>query len=61
MCYDPCLFGKAEIFVIFGLHFGRNYDLTNSFWIYLTFNKGVYLLGGMSELEIDTWQPDLNT
>ena len=22
--YDPCLFGRAEILVIFGLHFGRN-------------------------------------
>ena len=32
-CYDPCLFGRAEILVIFGLHFGRNNDLINSFWI----------------------------
>ena len=30
-CYDPCLFGRAEILVIFGLHFGRNDDLINSF------------------------------
>ena len=27
---DPCLFGRAEILVIFGLHFGRNDDLINS-------------------------------
>ena len=27
--YNPCLFGRAEIFVIFGLH-----DLINSFRIY---------------------------
>ena len=26
--YDPCLLGRAEIF---GLHFGRNDDLINSF------------------------------
>ena len=32
-CYDPCLFGRAEILVIFGLHFGRNDDIINSFWI----------------------------
>ena len=31
--YDPCLFGRAEILVILGLHFGRNDDLINSFWI----------------------------
>ena len=31
--YHPCLFGRAEILVIFGLHFGRNDDLLNSFWI----------------------------
>ena len=36
--YDPCFFGRAEILVIFGLHFGRNDDLINSFWIQLTFN-----------------------
>ena len=29
--YDPCLFGRAELLVIFGLHFGRNDDLINSF------------------------------
>ena len=29
-CYDPCLYGRAEILVIFGLHFGRNEDLLNS-------------------------------
>ena len=29
--YDPCLFGRAEILVISGLHFGRNDDLINSF------------------------------
>ena len=29
--YDPCLFGKAEILVIFGCHFGRNDDLIK--WI----------------------------
>ena len=29
--YDPCLYGRAEILVILGLHFGRNDDLTNSF------------------------------
>ena len=29
--YDPCLFGRAEILVILGLHFGRNDDLINSF------------------------------
>ena len=32
------LFGRAEILVILGLHFGRNDDLISSFWIiYLTF------------------------
>ena len=31
--YDPCLLGRAEILVILGLHFGRNDDLINSFWI----------------------------
>ena len=31
--YDPCLFARAEILVIFGWHFGRNDDLINSFWI----------------------------
>ena len=25
--YDACLFGRAEILVIFGLHFGRKDDL----------------------------------
>ena len=29
--YDPCLFCRAEILVIFGWHFGRNDDLINSF------------------------------
>ena len=29
--YDPFLFGRPEILVILGLHFGRNDDLTNSF------------------------------
>ena len=29
--YNPFLFGWAEILVIFGLHFGRNDDLINSF------------------------------
>jgi hypothetical protein len=29
--YDPCLFGRAEILVILGLHFGRNDDVINSF------------------------------
>ena len=29
--YDPCLFGWAEILVIFGLHFGRNDDLIKTF------------------------------
>ena len=29
--YHPCLFGRAEILVILGLHFGRNDDLINSF------------------------------
>ena len=36
--YDPCLFGRAEILVIFGWHFGRNDDLIDSFWIQLTFS-----------------------
>ena len=31
--YNSCLFGGAEILVIFGLHFGKNDDLINSFWI----------------------------
>ena len=31
--YDPWLVGRAEILVILGLHFGRNDDLINSFWI----------------------------
>ena len=30
-CYGPCLFGREEILVIFGLYFGRNDDLINSF------------------------------
>ena len=30
-CYDPSLFGKTEILVIFGLHFERKDDLANSF------------------------------
>ena len=29
--YDPCLFGRAEILVILGLHFGKNNDLIKSF------------------------------
>ena len=29
--YDTCLFGRAEILVIFGAHFGRKDDLINSF------------------------------
>ena len=37
--YDPCLFGREEILVIFGLHFGRNDDLINWFWILLTFSS----------------------
>ena len=28
--YNPCLFGRAEILVMFGWHFGRNDDLINS-------------------------------
>ena len=28
-CYDPCLFGRAENLVIFGLHFERNDDIIN--------------------------------
>ena len=32
-CYDPYLYGRAEILVIFGMHFGRNDDLKNSFRI----------------------------
>ena len=42
--YDPCLFGRAEILVIFGLHFGRNDDLINSFGISLTFTKEFALM-----------------
>ena len=30
-CYDPCLFGRAEILKKFGWEFGRNDDLINSF------------------------------
>ena len=33
--YNPCLFGRAEILVLFGLHFGRKDDLINSFWIFI--------------------------
>ena len=29
--YDPCLLGRAEILAIFGLNFGRNDYLINSF------------------------------
>ena len=29
--YDPCLFDRAEILVIFGSYFGRNDVLINSF------------------------------
>ena len=43
-CYDPCLFGRAEILVIFGLHFGRNDDLINSFGISLTFTEEFALM-----------------
>ena len=32
--------GRTEILVIFGRHFGRNDDLINSFWIWLTYSKG---------------------
>ena len=32
-CYNPCLFGRAETLVIFGLHCWRNDDLINSFWV----------------------------
>ena len=28
---NPCMFGRAEILVILGLHFGRNNGLINSF------------------------------
>ena len=31
--YDPCLFGRADILAFFGLYFGKNDDLINSFWI----------------------------
>ena len=30
-CYDLCLYGRAKILVIFGVHFWRNDDLINSF------------------------------
>ena len=30
--FHPCLFGRAEILVISGLHFGRNNDLVASRW-----------------------------
>ena len=30
-CYDPYFFGRAEILLILGLHFGGNADLINSF------------------------------
>ena len=29
--YDPFLFGREEILIMFGFHFGRNDDLINSF------------------------------
>ena len=29
--YDPCLFGRTEMLVIFGLNFGRSDDLIYSF------------------------------
>ena len=29
--YDPCLFGRVEIIVILGLHFGRNDDFISPF------------------------------
>ena len=29
--HDLCLFGRAEILEVLGLHFGRNDDLINSF------------------------------
>ena len=48
-CYDPCLYGRAEIFVIFGLHFGRNDDFINSFSNELTFsNNRLFLIIGKS-------------
>ena len=37
--YDPTLFGRAEIWKIFGWHFWRNDDLINSFWIKVTFRN----------------------
>ena len=36
--YDLCLFGMAEILIL-GLHFGRNDDLINFFWIQMTFSR----------------------
>ena len=33
-CYDPCLYSKTEIHVIFGMHFGINNDLVNSTDVY---------------------------
>ena len=38
-CPGSLLEGRAEISVIFGWDFGRNDDLVNSFWIYVTFSK----------------------
>ena len=28
-CYDPCLYGRAEILAVFGLHFWKNDELIN--------------------------------
>ena len=47
-CPGSLLEGRAEILVIFDWHFGRNDDLINSFWIYLTFSidKNVLIILG---------------
>ena len=41
--FGGLLEGRVEIWQTFGWHFWRNDDLINSFWIYLTFRKGVLL------------------
>ena len=37
-CRESLLEGRAETLLNFGWHFGRNDDLINSFWIWLTFS-----------------------
>ena len=47
-CYDPCLFSRAEILVILGLHFGRTFKVSSFYHLcvecfsQLSFDSEVY-------------------